>query len=298
MNQFRGEEKQAFYVVKPLNNNVIFAESDGGTQWVLVGKGLGFGRKKGDPVPAGQIEKKFVLSDHAEREQYSALLDTIDRELAGACAEAIGFICEKSGETLHEHIHVALTDHIAFAVKRLQQGMEIVNPFLIEIRTLYPQEYQWAEEAAKLIGERVGIAIPEGEVGFIALHIHSARTKQSVSRVLRSSNLIKELIETIERRLELTIDRHSIDYARLVTHLRFAMERSEKRPVEDHVLEDVLQKRFPLCYNIADEICRQMETALGCKVPQGERAYLTLHIRRVWANSKAKKTAGLSEKET
>lgn len=39
------------------------------------------------------------------------------------------YIQEKRNLHSNEHIHIALTDHISFAIKRLKQGLTIDNPF-------------------------------------------------------------------------------------------------------------------------------------------------------------------------
>ena len=43
------------------------------------------------------------------------------------------------GHRLNEHIHIALTDHIAFSFKRVKQGYDITNPFMLETKSLYPK---------------------------------------------------------------------------------------------------------------------------------------------------------------
>ncbi|WDC85765.1 PRD domain-containing protein [Caloramator sp. mosi_1] len=58
---------------------------------------------------------------------------------------------EKLGVELNPHIHIGLTDHINFAITRLREGINIVNPFEMEIKTMYPTEYSIAEEAIELI---------------------------------------------------------------------------------------------------------------------------------------------------
>ena len=45
------------------------------------------------------------------------------------------------------------------------------NPFLLETESLYPKEYEVAKEVVDMINESP-IQLPEGEIGFIALHIH------------------------------------------------------------------------------------------------------------------------------
>lgn len=53
-------------VSKALNNNVVIAQDPVLDEVVLIGKGIGFNRKKGDTIEASDAEKTFLLSDKKE----------------------------------------------------------------------------------------------------------------------------------------------------------------------------------------------------------------------------------------
>lgn len=53
--------------------------------------------------------------------------------------------------------------------------MVIKNTLLNEIKILYPKEFQIGLYAKALIQGKLGIEIPEDEVGYIALHIHTVK---------------------------------------------------------------------------------------------------------------------------
>ena len=95
-------------------------------------------------------------------------------------------------EPLNEHIHVALADHIGFTLERLQSGLEITNPFLEEIKALYPKEYKLASRAAIMIEEKFKVYIPQGEKGFIAMHIHSAMVNRELSKTVKNTSMINK----------------------------------------------------------------------------------------------------------
>ena len=96
---------------------------------------------------------------------------------------------------LNEHIHVALTDHLVFAVSRMRRGMGIRNPFLLETKGLYPNEYKIAAEVTEMVNKNLTVALPEGEIGFIALHIHSALVNKNVRDFAIHSDLIDSACE-------------------------------------------------------------------------------------------------------
>ena len=153
------------------------------------------------------------------KQNYIKLLPFLDNDLLEVIISSIEHIKERTGSALNEHIHVGLTDHLMFAFTRMAKGIEMKNPFLIETRALYPLEYQIAKEVVIFIEEKTAIHLPEDEIGFIALHIHSAIMNKDLSDVNRHSQLVTHLVELIEEQFEIEIDKESIDYMRLVRHL-------------------------------------------------------------------------------
>ncbi|MED4293868.1 CAT RNA binding domain-containing protein [Priestia megaterium] len=46
--------------VKVFNNNVALVKDSSNVEWVIMGTGVGFQKKKGDPVDKAVIRRKFV----------------------------------------------------------------------------------------------------------------------------------------------------------------------------------------------------------------------------------------------
>jgi transcriptional antiterminator len=143
---------------------------------IVIGKGVGFGKKvKGIyEFKPGVIEKSYISKDDEIKSNFFKLMDQLDSDVIGVTEEIIA-LGEKRLGRLNAHIHIALTDHISFAIDRLKEGLIIENPFLFEIKTMYPEEYEVAQEAADLIKERLNMEISPSEKGFIAMHLNSAR---------------------------------------------------------------------------------------------------------------------------
>lgn len=278
---------QSFRIEKVLNNNVLIASHPTYDEVVLIGKGIGFGKKKGDVIEQKDVEKWFILKNEREQEQYKKLLPHVDEEFIGLMNDVVHHIRKRTNSPLNEHIHVALTDHILFAIKRLEQGMDIKNPFLVETKSLYPLEYDVATEVVNMLNERLHIQLPEGEIGFIALHIHSALTNHQLSEVNQHSQLISRLVSVVEEQLDIRIDRESIHYLRFVRHLRYAIERVKKgeKIEEPKKLSNILKETYPLCYNLSWKLIKIMQQALQLPVDEAEAVYLTLHLQRLTGKS-------------
>lgn len=273
-----------FYTIKKvLNNNVLIAKNQDHPEVVLLGKGIGFNKTKGDLILEGLVEKMFVLTDEQKQKQYKSLIPYMDEKLAGTLQQAIYLIAEKTGATLNEQIHIGLTDHLIFAIKRIREGYLVDNPFLQETKAMYPEEFKIAEEVIQLINNEIDISLPIEEAGFVTLHIVSNISKEVVSDVNKYSQIIKELIKYIEEYLKIELNRESIHYSRLVRHLRFLIERiyNGESSEESPALAVILKKEYPVCYDLAWKILKSIQTSLNRKANEAEVIYLTMHLERL-----------------
>jgi transcriptional antiterminator len=271
-----------FYrVIKAFNNNVLLVLHNN-KEKILYSKGIGFAKKPGDMVSAELVvDKIFSLEDKTNSNKFNQLMVSVDSELIGLCQEIIFMIGKELNEDLNEKIHVSLTDHIAFTFKRLKSNDEIVNPFIIETETLYKREFDIATKAIRLMEKRTGLKIPDGEIGFIALHIHSARQQGKLSNTIKYAYLSNSIIEHIEESLGIAIDRYSIDYARFITHLRFAIERIlNNNPIRNELLS-AIKKQYSKSYKLSRKISNLIEEYLDVKVPEDESGYLAVHIEKL-----------------
>ena len=270
-------------VKKALNNNVVIAKDPVLDEVVLIGKGIGFNRKKGDTISLSDAEKTFALTDKKEMEQYQTLISHQDPALIEFLNDIIFYIESQMDHPLNEHIHVALTDYLSFAIKRADSKIQFNNPFLFEIKSLYPKEYQVAQEIVIKINHKLGIQFSEGETGFIALHIHSAITDRRVRDLNRHHRLIALMVELIEENLGVKINKGDVNYNRLLQHLHRAIDRinQDSRLGKEDNLKKVLKMTYPTCYNLAWKLVKVMQKQLNKPVNESEVLYLTIHLQRL-----------------
>ena len=127
---------------KVLNNNVVVALDRNGTETVLMGRGLAFGRHAGDPVPAEKVEKRFTLHSDQLSSRFQQLLTSIPLSDFLMSERIINHAKLILGKELSDSIYVTLPDHISAAVQRYQEGLILPNPLLWDIRQFYKDEYQ------------------------------------------------------------------------------------------------------------------------------------------------------------
>ena len=168
-------------IEKVLNNNVVVAKQ-GDCDMILIGKGIGFNFQKGCTVPKNRIEKVFVNNNENTNTNYGKILDTVNEEIIGISEEIIHMAEMELSTVLNDPIHVSLPDHINFAINRYEKGLKMENPFLNELKILYPTEYSLGAKGIALINQRMGTKLTEEEVGFICLHIRAAISHNEVGR--------------------------------------------------------------------------------------------------------------------
>ena len=268
-------------VIKVFNNNVLFV-SENEKEKILFGKGIGFGKKIGDIIKAGlEVDKIFTIEDKTNSANFNELMNYADQDIIALSEEIIAMISNELQEELDEKIHISLTDHMIFSLKRLEDNEEIQNPFLVETETLYKREFDIAKKAALMIEKATGIDIPDGEVGFIALHIHSARNKGGLSNTIKYNYVSNSVVEFLEDEMNVEIDRQSLDYARFLTHIRFAIERIlNNNPIKNDLIS-AIKKQYKDSYKVARKAAKIIENQLCIEVVEDEIAYLAIHIERL-----------------
>jgi Transcriptional antiterminator len=267
-------------ILKTYNNNIVSVDMNE-CERILFAKGIGFGKKPGDIIKKGtEVEKVFVIENEDNLRNFKQVIENVDEEFLILCEKMISFIADELNENLDERIHIALVDHLNFAVKRLSNKEEIENPFLMEIKALYQTEYSLAEKVVAILQKEKNINFPVGEIGFIALHIHSARRSGQLSNTFRNTAIINLIVEHVEKQLELKIDKTSLDYARFLTHLKFAIKRIQDGiSIKNDFIKEIKSK-YKSSYIIANGISEILTQRLEKDVTADEIAYLAMHIER------------------
>lgn len=246
-------------VIKRIYNNNVAMVDDAGAERIAVGRGIAFGRKRGDELDPASVDKVFTLDDPDQ-------LTRLERLIKGIPAE---------------HLLIALTDHISMALERERTGVACDNPLLFEIKRFYKDEFALALKAREIIRAHLGIEVSEGEVGFIALHIVNATMKQRADRLVLSIEMISMILDMVAEAFDVVYDESSVQYERFIRHLQFFAQRVLSRDIaqsKDTFLFDLGKDRYPEAFACAQRIGDRIEATHGCTVSDAEKGYLVYHI--------------------
>lgn len=272
-----------FRVKKALNNNTVIAIGDGDSrEYLLIGKGIGFGKKVSQRMEVPQGCAIYSLYEHTERGSAMELVKGMDPVFL-EIAEQVLKESERVFGKIDWSILFPMADHIAFAVKRIRSDEQIRNPLTGDIQALFHMEYNTAECIRPILAERLGVEIDEHEVGYIALHIHSAIENENVALSMQIAGTVRECIQLVEEKTGQTIDVMSLTYNRLMNHVRYMAARVAKEEKLKLDMNDYISEQFPDAFQLASVVCGHLEKYLKKEVDEVEIGYLAMHIQRVIA---------------
>ncbi|QDG81520.1 PRD domain-containing protein [Weissella cibaria] len=274
-------------IKKIFNNNVLLAE-DKQQDIVVIGRGIGFQKKRGDAVEEALIDTRYLPQD----EHWGRTFNDLASEISPLFIEMASNILRHAEAQLHTtfntYLLVSLADHISYAIEKAKQQIVVHNNLLWETRHYYPMEYQIGEWAVATILEQTGVALPDDEAGFIALKFVDKQNGYLANeRASQITTLISDALTIIRYAVGQTIDENDINYQRLLVHLRFFLDRlydEENRMGNaniDAVMLQHVQRSYPKAYDLADKVIVYIEDKTHKQVAENERIYLTVHLNRV-----------------
>ncbi|MFV0392945.1 MAG: PRD domain-containing protein [Coprobacillaceae bacterium] len=71
--------------------------------------------------------------------------------------------------------------HLKFALERQRNHIALTNPITKSLQNEYPKTFELASMLANHIHEKYGILLPEGEIGYLTLHIQNIIMKGDVA---------------------------------------------------------------------------------------------------------------------
>lgn len=273
-------------IEKIINNNIISSTDAEGREIIVMGRGLGFGKKTGQQLDEGTVEKVFRINDMDDQERFRELLSRLPLEYVRLADDIISYAEETIHGQLNQNLYLTLTDHISFAIDRFKEGMFFQNVLLGEVKQFYPREYLVGQYALRLIREKTGLVMPEDEAASIALHLVNAEYNSRISDTFRVTKMIQELVERVELEYP-ELKESCLHRDWLISNLKYMAHRLMNFPpqqeLENAEAEQMVQKLFPAEYEGVRRINDFLQQRYDCVMTAEEMAYLTININRTRA---------------
>lgn len=275
-----------------LNNNVVITVDSNGEEIIVMGKGIGYQRSKGDAIDEEKINKVFRISNKEISNKFEELLNSIPIQYMKLCDEIIEYAQDKLNKKLNERIYISLSDHIYTAIQRIKNGIIVKNALLWEIKRFYIDEFEIGMKALEIIKERTKVTLPDDEAGFIAFHIVSAQLNEEQPMVQGITKLINEILTIVRIHFGVQFKEESVFYYRFITHLKFFAQRlfldNTYNGDADEELLSMIKRKYSKEFECIIKIRTFIQKKYKYNLTSDEMIYLTIHIAKVIQDLKLK----------
>ena len=266
------------YTIKHILNNSSIIVDGYLTEKILMGKGIGFGRKPSDTLPIGTVyEKSYQLL--AKASDFHRIINGYDEGIVEMVMDTIQQIMNNHSGEFKTNDLVTIADHLAAMFVRLANGEAIILFFSQETKTIYPESFAKAEDIAKIIEHKHDVLIPEAEIAYIALYLenlNSAKTKREVEQI---SVIIEQMRELFEEENKYNIDRDSLAYSRFLIHIHMIVQASNFRKTS---LNPAINKAVLSVYaeytKLAEKLITIIEKEVEHTLSESELVYIVIHL--------------------
>lgn len=273
-----------YRVTKALNHNALLAvKENSAREYLLLGKGIGFGKKVTEYVQPEEDVKIYSLQSDSERGNTREMVRDMNPVYLEISNTILNGAEEEFGK-IDRSILFPMADHIAFAVERIRKGEQISNPLTPDIQILFHKEYKIAEMAEELLRRVDGIEIDKDEIGYIALHVHSSICDENVSNAMQIAAAVRECVAMIEKETGSKINIQTLSYNRLMNHIKYMAARGITGEELKLDMNEYIEKQFPNSFQIANAVCHHLSQSLRIELPEIEIGYLAMHIERVYVS--------------
>lgn len=276
------------FVKKVLNSSVVLVEKDG-EELIVLGRGIGYGKKIGDAIPDSDVDKIFLSIDTMKSSQFAELINEIPIRYFEMTKVIVTLAESASIKQMNTNIYLTLSDHLNFAVERFENGMNVINRLQWEIENYYPTEFEIGRQAIQLLSEEFDCLLPEEEAANIAFHLINAQTDMTTeSNGLEKAKLVGTIINMVRYSLMKPLDANSIHYSRFVTHVRYFVDRFFSNGLIDEKNDDFYRQMwslYPIAMDAATKVKAFIDQTYETKIPENEIAYLGVHINRLMHHS-------------
>lgn len=270
---------------KIINNNLVRAFDQDNKEVLVMGCGLGFKKKVGEVIDNSKIEKIYSLENKNYSNKLVELLSDIPLEVIQTTNEIVSYARYSLGKKINDNIYILLTDHINFAIERIEQGLEFKNPLLWEIKRFYNHEFLIGKEALQIIKKKLDVELLEDEAASIALHIVNAQLNSTnMDETLDITKMIQSILNIVKYHYNLELDEYSLHYERFITHLKFFAQRifsGKEIEDEDTYLCEIMKNKYKIAYDCVDKIEKYINKEFNHELTEDEKMYLAVHINRI-----------------
>jgi len=271
-------------IEKVINNNIVSSRDELGQEIIVMGRGLGFQKRKGDMLEDSKIEKIFRIESQTSMDRYKDLVANLPWEYIQVSNKIISFATQKLNIRLNQNVYLTLTDHISFVIDRYKEGMFFPNTLYGEVKRFYPDEFAIARVALQFIYEETNIQLPDEEAASIAIHLVNAEFNIKVRDSFIMTNVIGDIVEILDRE-HYTPEKESLNRDQLLSNLKFLVHRMlllvPQETEKDEEYMEFIKRYCKEEYQVATQIEQHVHNKYKCEMTEQEKIFLSVMLKSV-----------------
>ncbi len=242
------------------------------------------------------MEEKEILSllsgyqaaeDTPKIEIYShnKLLHFLDEKIVKVVEQLLSETEQKLKIKYTDSAYIGLVVHISLAIKRIQNLEKIEMEQQKLQKLLLTPECSVAEEIAQGLSEQLDIEIPVDEIGFITMHLLSAKIWFSDDDTMlfdKKSNvkeLVKNMIVIVEQILGVSLKENEELYEDLVQHILPAISRLSMNVYIKNAQLQIIKENYKDIFDATEKACELLKEFTSVKeIPETEIAFIAMHF--------------------
>ncbi|MGO2752004.1 MAG: PRD domain-containing protein [Pseudoclavibacter sp.] len=288
-------------LLRVLNNNAIMVDA-AGDRVILLGRGIGFGKRLGDAVDLDAATESFSPSTALELRQLADFAREIPLEVFRVARRAVDH-AETAGDVRpSQALLLSVADHLHFAVVRAQTGLRVDFPLKWEIAQLYPRETELGKATVRFANEELGeaSAIDGDEATAFAMHFVNAQfAKSDTSQTVAMTKTLQSVVDVVTETLGADATADPTNVARFITHLRYLYARMTTRTQLESAppqLFTAIRDSYPEIVATSDRV-RELIEAQGGELSEAEVCYLEIHLARLSTSGREPQAAPAADGE-
>lgn len=272
-------------IKKVLNSSVVLAVNDQNQEFILLGKGIGYGKKTGTTLESNSYNQVFVPVSNGNVEQLLTSIAQSSPKLIEIAQKIINYATDSLNTKLSDALYVSLLDHLKFALEREEHGIVITNKVYWEIKTYYSKEFSVGTYAVKLLNQEMGTKFSDQEASNIAAHIINAENGSDDRRdALKASQIIGRIVNIIKYQFQGGINDSAPNFQRCIVHIKFLIERI----IADNMFENddpaifaIVKSKDEQAFQIAQKVSDYIKIKFGEPLTDEELMLMTMQIQRI-----------------
>lgn len=185
--------------------------------------------------------------------------------------------------------YMALIVHLSLAIHRLQTGEQIEMDIAEQEQLKAMPEYDIAKQIAEKINRQFQLSLPDAEIGFITIHLHSARiwkrreTDYPELPSMNTRQIVAALVQSVERQVGLPFHTCTRLIEDLTSHIDAVISRlavnAKLDTIQNATQTEMIRQNYPAIYRAVEQAKNLFKSQLMISsFPPSEITFITMHF--------------------